>query len=78
MHPSLHQGKSEAETEVGIGGQEGVGNKRIIHRVIGINLKVEPVAQHIVGRGANGENPLPCHRLVHLLNQLAGLGFYCP
>jgi len=48
----LNQGKLEAESDIGVGSGESICHKRVIHGIISKDLKVESVAQHIVGCNA--------------------------
>ena len=72
------QGKLKAESEVGIGCWECIGNKRIIHCMVRKDLKVETVAKDIVSSYSDDKNIHPCNWLVDIFHKLPCQCFVIP
>jgi len=68
----LHQGKSQAESEIGVRSRESICYKRIVHHVVSKDLKIESVAQNIIGGQTTFEHLYPGYGLIDILNKLPG------
>ena len=66
----LDQGKLKAESEVGVGCRECIGNKRVIHCMVCKYLKVETVAQYIISCCPYYKDFYSCNRLVDIFHKL--------